>query len=158
MKTKTEPDPDLDAFVSEVLTLFPRMMRGFMREERNALSAGKITLPQFWILQVLAERGICQMRDLTKELRIPPSTATVLMDRLVSLRLAGRELDPDDRRAIRVRMTARGRAMMARVLGQKRDILRRASEGLPAADRAAYLRVLDHIGRATGVPGSETSR
>lgn len=154
MKFKPSSDPGLDAFVAEVLALFPRMMRGFMREERNALSAGRITLPQFWILQVLSERGACRMLDLTRELRIPPSTATLLMDRLVALGLACRETDPADRRAIRVRMTARGRAMMSRVLRQKREILRRVSEGLPGEDRAAYLRVLDHIVRATGVSGS----
>lgn len=158
MKTPRFPDAELNEFVDKVLVLFPRMMRGFMREERNALSRGRIPLPQFWFLQLLSERGVSRMRDLTQELRIPPSTATMLTDRLVEMRLVSRESDREDRRAIRVRLTAKGRSMMARVVGQKRDILLRVMAGLPAGDRAAYVRVLEHVVRGAGAPGKGATR
>jgi DNA-binding MarR family transcriptional regulator len=158
MKPDSRADPALDAFVASALSLMPKMLRGFMREERNALSRGRVTLPQFWMLQLLGERGTCRMHELSRELRISPSSATVLIDRLVELKLADRGPDADDRRAIRVWATAQGRAALTRVFEQKRRITRRLFTRIPVVDRNAYLRVLTHMVRETDLrPRGEES-
>lgn len=116
-----------------------------MREERNILSRGEVSLPQFWALQIIAERGSCLMSDLCSELGMSPSSLTACVDCLCEMKLVRRAADAEDRRAIRVALTARGRRMLLEVIGQKRDMIRRLFSDVPAADRAVYLRVLDQV-------------
>lgn len=134
-------------FADRVGTIMPRMLRGMMREERSSLARGEITLPQWWMLQTLLERGACTMGDLAQELRVGRSTATGLVDRLVDLGLVRREHDVTDRRAVRALPTPRGRRMMAELYREKRRLTIRLFGSIAPRDRATYLRVLEQMAK-----------
>ncbi|MDZ4200191.1 MAG: MarR family transcriptional regulator [Kiritimatiellia bacterium] len=142
-----ENSSHLDRFVDSTLDLMPRMLRGFMREERNLLSRGVISLPQFWMLQIIRESSRCLMNDLARALSIPPSTLTSMADRLVELKLILRHTDPEDRRAVRLTLTPEGEQTLHDILEQKRDMALRIFAKVSEEDRAAYLRVIEQVVR-----------
>ena len=68
-----------------------------------------ITLGQLHCLRQVSDLGQPTMGDLAEHLRLSPSTVTGLVDGLVSRGLVERLEDAEDRRIVRVMLTATGR-------------------------------------------------
>ncbi|GGN85265.1 hypothetical protein GCM10010112_65530 [Actinoplanes lobatus] len=73
--------------------------RAFVGITARSLAAveGDITLPQFRALAVLAVRGSQRGSDIAEELRVNPSTATRMLDRLARKGLIRRSRSATDR-------------------------------------------------------------
>lgn len=97
----------------ERLRLWLRMLRasrGIEQELRERLRlAFDLTLPQFDVLAALARRdeGLT-MTELSRYLMVSNGNVTGIIDRLVEVGLVERLAAPGDRRAIRVRLSAKG--------------------------------------------------
>ena len=74
-----------------------------------------LTLPQFRALVVLDQGGGCRVGDFAAALRIKPSTATRLCDRLVRRGLVTRRVDEDNRREVTVALTPAGQRLVDKV-------------------------------------------
>lgn len=72
--------------------------------------AAGVPLPQWLVLASLAERGDLAMGELVDGTGLNDSTLTRVVDRLASLGLVYRGVDPADRRRVRVSLSTRGRA------------------------------------------------
>ena len=110
-----------------------------------------VTLPQFRALVVLdrAEAGL-NVGELARELRIQPSTATRLCDRLVRHRLARRRVNPANRREVTMLLTAAGRDVVAEVTRRRRREIASIMAKVPAAQRAAIIDALTVFREAAG--------
>ncbi len=108
-----------------------------------------VTLPQFRALVVL-EQAPRTVGDLAHELRVQPSTATRLCDRLVSKRLVVRTTDPSNRREVTVRLSASGRRLVNAATVRRRTEIARIMERVPARHRAAIVKALDAFRAAAG--------
>jgi len=76
------------------------------------------------------------MRALADQLDVSPSTATRVCDRLVDKKLVRRRIDDDDRRAVRVDLTPRGRKLIELVMQRRRALIADILEHLsPASQR-----------------------
>jgi DNA-binding MarR family transcriptional regulator len=72
-----------------------------------------VTLPQFRALVVLdCCGGSCRVGELASELRIQPSTATRLCDRLVRRGLVERHVDEANRREVTVTLSTAGKHLV----------------------------------------------
>lgn len=142
---KQKPDAGFEAFVKDFIEKTTKMIRGMMREEKTLLSSGEISLPQFWMLQILAERKSCCMHELAADLAAPPSSVTVMTDRLSEMNLVRRVPDSRDRRAIRVELTPRGKTVLDDMMLQKHKLALKFFHGICPEDREAYLRVVDRV-------------
>ncbi len=69
----------------------------------------ELTLGQLDCLHAISRLEAPSMSDLSRELGLPPSSVTGIVDRLVEAGKVRRESDPDDRRVVRVVLTAQGR-------------------------------------------------
>lgn len=67
---------------------------------------GGVTLHQLGALRHLVKYGPLTMNEIAVRMEISPSAATQLVDRLVQHGLVERAPDPDDRRALRVAVSA----------------------------------------------------
>lgn len=67
---------------------------------------GGVTLRQLGALRQLVKRGPMTMNELADQMEISPSSATQLVDRLVEHNLVEREHDTNDRRILRVAISA----------------------------------------------------
>ena len=106
-----------------------------------------LTLPQFDVLAQLARRpqGM-RSSELTRELLVTAGNVTGLVDRLARLGLVERLAVPGDRRAVRIRLTARGRQTTAKALPRHRREVAHLFAALPERDLATLRELLGRLG------------
>lgn len=114
--------------------------------------AADVTLPQFRTLVVLAARGPQRPADVAAELRVNPSTATRMCDRLVRKGLIRRTRTTDDRRMVRLTLTPTGRAVVDEVSDRRRTELARVVSAIPASAHSALVDALRTFADAAGEP------
>lgn len=115
-----------------------------------------VTLPQYRALIVLAQHGARRPADLAGALDVSPSSATRMCDRLVAKELIERDRTGEDRREVRVALSARGRALVEEVTRRRRTELATLLAGLPAEARTAVVEALRTFAAAAGeVPEPE---
>jgi DNA-binding MarR family transcriptional regulator len=109
---------------------------------RIAQESPPLTLTQFFaLLATQRHEGGCTMSDLAAETLLPPSTATSVVNRLVTLGYVERRRDESgDRRQVLVCPTLQGEALLERVRqARQQDI----AQALPAgADLSAMKKLL----------------
>lgn len=146
----------LPAFADELVDVLPVLMRSIWLVERNYVSLGKITMPQFGGLQYLLDHGgVCTMQDLAAALQTCGSSATAIVDRLVALRLARRERDARDRRVVRVAIAPRGIRVMEQIRQQRREGLVRMFGTVSVAERSRYLDIIRKLVSGLGRPAAK---
>lgn len=108
-----------------------------------------VTLPQFRALVVLdhADRTV---GELAHELRVQPSTATRLCDRLVAKRLVTRATDPDNRREVTITLSPAGRRLVHGATARRRAEIAGIMERVPNRQRSAIVRALHAFRAAAG--------
>jgi DNA-binding MarR family transcriptional regulator len=117
-----------------------------------------VTLAQYRVLILIASRGPQRPADLAAALAVDRSTATRMCDRLVRKRLVQRRRAREDRRQVRVSLTATGARLVAEVTRRRRTEIAEIAGRLPPAHRPAVLRALRAFGDAAGeVPEQEWS-
>ena len=109
-----------------------------------------ITLPQFRALMVLATRGPQRMVDISNELAVNASTGTRMCDRLVAKGLVRRTRGTSDRRAVRLALSASGRALVEEVNERRRIELAGIVSVLPRREHPNLVRALRALAAATG--------
>ena len=90
------------------------------------------------------------MRALADQLDVSPSTATRVCDRLVDKKLVRRRIDDDDRRAVRVDLTPRGRKLVELVMVRRRALITDILEHLPPASQRRLADALLEFSSAAG--------
>jgi DNA-binding MarR family transcriptional regulator len=101
---------------------------------KGRLAAHGITLAQYSLLRELwAENGIKQ-NELSERLGTTQPATVVTIDSLEKRDLIRRERGTDDRRVVRIFLTAGGEELRDVLLGYAHDIAQAAVVGLPAAD------------------------
>ena len=123
----------------------PEVIRGFMKRESNELSAGKITVPQMFILCYLYKEKSARMTDIARHLYVTTAAATGLVDRLVKLDLVAREYDASDRRIIKIVLSSKGSALFQKIWKQKVARVQEVFCKIPEQERVEYLRILRKI-------------
>ena len=106
------------------------VLRGLRRR-----GPGELTLSQFDVLAQLARRpdGM-RSSELTRELLVTAGNVTGLVARMARLGLVERRAEAQDRRAVRVRLTAKGRRLAARAVPRHRGEIARLFAALPERD------------------------
>jgi DNA-binding MarR family transcriptional regulator len=140
------------ADLSEALNGIRRLVT-VLQSSARAIEAGTgITNAQLFLLQIVAEREGLSMGELAEAARAQQSTTSLIVGRLIRAGLLSRQPTPEDRRRIRLSLTARGRQLLrdaptpptARLIAALRTLspltLRRLVTGLEALDRALGMR------------------
>ena len=107
--------------------------------------------PQLSAMSVIVFGGPITLGALASAEQVRPPTITKLVAALEEQGLVERETDPEDRRVVRVKATARGTKLLYE--GRRRRVASLAESlgGLPAADRAALsaaIPILEKVARA----------
>lgn len=65
----------------------------------------ELTMPQFHMLITIKDFGPLKLKELAEHLHVSPSAASLMLDRLVELKLVIREQSVEDRREIQISLT-----------------------------------------------------
>jgi len=116
-----------------------------LREVRRRVPEA-LTLPQFDVLAQLHRHpeGMTP-RELTRELLVTAGNLTGVVERLARLGLVERRPVPDDRRAVRVCLTARGHRVVAQAIPRHRREVERLLRHMRATD---LVQLRELLGRA----------
>lgn len=120
--------------------------------------ADDVTLAQYRVLIELASRGSQRLADLAAALRVDRSTATRMCDRLVRKGLVHRRRVTDDRRGVRVSITAAGAGLVAEVSRRRRAEIVAIVQRMPSQHRELVVSALRAFADAAGeVPEQDWS-
>ncbi|MBI3932947.1 MAG: MarR family transcriptional regulator [Acidobacteria bacterium] len=133
------------------LSVWVRLLKAhglLLREVRRRVPES-LTLPQFDVMaQLYREDGGMTPGELTRALLVTAGNVTGIVDRLARLGLAERRPVPEDRRAIRVRLTQRGRQLMQRAIPRHRRDVESLLGTIPSGDLARLRALLGRLNRA----------
>ncbi|WP_424812195.1 MarR family winged helix-turn-helix transcriptional regulator [Roseococcus sp. YIM B11640] len=103
------------------------------------------TLPRFDLLAALERDGAgLTLGEVSRRMMVSNGNVTGLATRLEAEGLIERRLDADDRRSIRLRLTAKGAREFARQSAAHESWIAEMLEGLAPGDRAQLYRLLGH--------------
>lgn len=108
----------------------------------------ELTLGQLECLHAISHLDAPSMSDLSRELGLPPSSVTGIVDRLVDAGKVQRERDADDRRVVRVTLTDQGRRDRDRHRRVRRERLSRVLSALDEEELRALHTALKPVSRA----------
>jgi DNA-binding MarR family transcriptional regulator len=122
-----------------------------LRRLRREDDASGLPAPQLSAMSVIVFGGPITLGALAGAEQVRPPTITKLVAVLEEQGLVEREIDPEDRRVVRVRATARGARLLYE--GRRRRVasLAESLSVLPGGDRAALataIPILEKIARA----------
>lgn len=135
----------LEKFADQMNELLPQLLREFMKRQSNELFKGKITFPQFLILDFLFKQEEAAMSDIAHYLMITTAAATGTVDRLVKCGFVRRMADPSDRRVIKIRLTPAGTEVVRKIHGERRQMICDVFGQISEQERDDYLRILTRI-------------
>jgi DNA-binding MarR family transcriptional regulator len=110
----------------------------------------EVTLPQYRTLVVLACGGSRRLADLADALKVSPSTATRMCDRLVRKNLVTRTRDDLDRREVKLSITPAGRKIVSDVMERRRGAVRDLLGSIPVPLRGQLVNSLTLLAAAAG--------
>lgn len=124
------------------------LVRVYQYRDRDMICCHDISVTQCHALEVLVERGPQRSQALADALKLDKSTTTRVVDALVRKRHVERAPDPEDARAVRLRVTRSGRALYARInsdlIAQQVELMR----GLDAKVLAGATELIRRLARA----------
>lgn len=139
--------PDRTELEADVVDLVHHLARTLRRSARDVLDPLGVTWAQVRALRtIVAGPPPLRMGILAERLDVVPRSATSVVDELEDKGLATRTRDPADRRAVAVEATDAGRALLARLGDQRRDVASQTLAELTDADLDALRALLGRTG------------
>jgi DNA-binding MarR family transcriptional regulator len=137
MACMAEPD-NLGTMVADVSHL---MRRAF---DERARSSG-LSRPQWRVLTMLRRHEGINQGGLAELVEVEPITLCRMVDRLQEAGLMERRADPADRRAWRLHLTDKARALLEEMRPMAFSLFDDAMTGLDPAERSDLFRMLERI-------------
>ncbi len=139
------PNITLSDFAERIDDVMPAVMKGFAKMQTNELFKGKITLPQFFVLNHLDKHDESKMNELARVMDVTTAAVTGIVDRLVRCGYIERTYDPNDRRVINIRLTQKGSDTVKRIGRQRRAVTQEVFGKISKKERESYLAIMTHI-------------
>jgi DNA-binding MarR family transcriptional regulator len=111
------------------------------------LARFELTFSEYVVLE-LCRREPARASDVARALGLTAAGTTDALDRLEQRRLVLRSSDPDDRRAVRIHLTAAGRRRVRQAHFVKQATVRYLNEAMSSEERAALSHGLGALTRA----------
>src|SRR5919201_6433991 len=127
----TDPTPLVDTLLSVAAQIEPEL--------EEALAEHRLTRPSFQVLSALldAPDNALTQRELMASVRRTSGTVSVRLARLERAGLVTREPDAEDRRAVTVTLTDRGREWIEAARPAYEEAAKRLAAGLPGGATSA---------------------
>ncbi len=115
--------PDRSALLSDLVDELSSHTPADLLRYLRRWPSGPLSLVHLQVLTVLDADGSVPMRALADSLDVSQASATGIVDRMEQRGLIERRRDDDDRRVVRVALTAAGTGLLAGVAAERRERL-----------------------------------
>jgi len=133
-----------DQIAEEVATLMPMIARRILL---GFFQSVDITQTQIFTIMTLSEESPIRLSELRQKLHITAPTVTGIVDRLEKSGYVSRMPDPNDRRAIHVDLTPKGRAIAKKLKTTIKKKWKNLLVKLSDTDQKNYVTILRKIQR-----------
>ena len=134
----TKPDSFTQAVRAWVDISTQRSMRGW---SHHAKATG-LSMPQFSLMMQLYYRGACGLSEISERFEITSAAASQHVDNLVQAGLIERTEDPHDRRAKNIQLSAKGKSLIDKGIGERYRWIDQLAEGLSEKEREGIAEAL----------------
>ncbi len=145
-------DQGVDDELVDAFAVASRALVAVAARSLAGLSGVEITLPQNRNLVILATRGSQRIIDLAGRLDVNASTASRMVDRLVRKKLAHRQRDKADRRAMTVDLTSKGARLVGEATRRRRLEIEHILHDVPLHHRESLVKAMVAFAEAAGEP------
>lgn len=132
-------------FADKMNEVMPVLIQEFARRQANELYKGKITLPQFLILDFLNKKGECKMTEIAHFMHVTTAAMTGIVERIKRCNYVQRVYEPSDRRIIKIRLTAKGHELVKKVNRERRNMIVDIFGKISQRECEQYLNILMRI-------------
>lgn len=132
-------------FAKELTVLLPLLMRGILKRQSDEIAQGKITMPQYLVLDLIETRGALKMSEIAAVMSVSLPAMTGIVDRLHQTAMIERCYDPKDRRLIRINLSVKGRKMVHKIRKQREDTISDVFGQLTEQERRSYLKIIKKV-------------
>lgn len=143
--------------VSSHLMTLTGFFHGIPRMRRPLPTEVRTNVVRHRILKCLERAGPHHLTEVSATLAVKKNTLSELLDRMVRDGLVARELSPDDRRVVRLRITPAGKSAIQEFENSLMDNIGQYLKGLDPEDRRdlvtameAMVRILERHEKTTG--------
>jgi DNA-binding MarR family transcriptional regulator len=134
-----------EIFLAQLDRLTRRLLRNLECCDRALVTCCGLTVSQAYALLTLQEAGAITMNDFAAAMRLHGTTMTRMADALVEKGLVERQPAPEDRRIVRVVLSAKGQATVEQVQQKKQQLLSEALAGYSESEQTAIVQMLDRL-------------
>lgn len=138
---RNRPGPD------ELVNSVHEVMKAVVHHLQPTLEAEGISTGQFWSLHVVSSLQSTSVSEVARHLFVSAPTVCANIDQLEEAGLLSRHRSQNDRRAVVLTLTPKGRKMETRIWGHIGRVMNEAAEGLPSEDIATAARVFRELHR-----------
>lgn len=131
--------------------LLHRMFQSADLFSRKTLREFGVTGPQIWALRTIEEAGVLNMGELAQQMHLHVSTVTGIIHRMRAARLVLRKRSSSDARCLELRLTSKGKSILARAPEPPRSKVLRRLQRLSLGDLKKVHFALDMIAEAMDV-------
>lgn len=132
-------------FAKRILQIMPVIAKEFARSQSAEIYRGKITFPQLFVLEFLSRQGSSNMTCLADFMKVSTASMTGIVERLVRQGYTHRSYGKEDRRVIKIQLTAKGADFLARTNEKREKAIINIFGKISENDREDYLRILTRI-------------
>lgn len=137
-----EHDLPPERLVAHVLDLESRLRAALQEGPASGWLQIDLTLPQLKTLLILGKEGTIHLGGLSEQLEVGLSTASGIVDRLHERGMLTRQVDPDDRRSVRLSLSERGRLEVSKLYSIGRIQFEHLLQHVDSADLVLVARAL----------------
>lgn len=132
-------------FAKDLTMLLPLLMRGILKRQSDEIAKGKITMPQYLVLDLIEARGALKMSEIAAAMSVSLPAMTGIVDRLHLTAMVERCYDPKDRRLIRINLSGKGRKMVHKIRNQREATISDVFGQLSEQERQSYLKIIKKV-------------
>ena len=130
-----------------------KVSRKMAKVTRNAVSPYGLTTTQFFLLTALYEEDDISISALAQKVALDKATLTGLIDRMERDGLVIRQVSPEDRRSVQVRLTPKAEKLRKTLTDLYHDINRHFLSFLTEKERKTFEQVVEKIENADLMEG-----
>jgi DNA-binding MarR family transcriptional regulator len=135
--------------ISDVLQEWTEVfMNRSVRDFKRLMDESGLSHSQINTLMRLYYGGMCGVSDIGGHLRVTNAAASQMIDRMVMMNLLERSEDPDDRRAKRLTLTAKGKALVEKGIDARRAWMEALTTNLSVEQQAMIAEALTVLTKA----------
>ena len=144
MATKRR-DPSAVDDAKAILNRVRQLVRALRAFDKQAQTRFGLGAAQMFILHVLQHHDELSMNELADRTATDQSSVSLAVGKLVTEGYVRRDVSEEDRRQVRLSLTAKGRALVRRSPPAAQDRIMESVEAMPSGERAQLMGLLDKL-------------